>query len=175
MLRLSRGNKDGRSTDDSTHEESEKDSKKSKHKIRSSSRNSPTVVCDLSEESPTKIKIINVSNISTENKGGNVSKIELSSDSIEKTQHLKPLDFTEDSQMSDTLDIALPADEPLPPKINPVESEGTVLCQLEPNRETSNVSNSEEPGKGDSEKTHSLKDDVKQSDEKKPPPPSPRY
>lgn len=48
--------------------------KKSKHLTRTSSRNSPSlsesskVVCDVSEESPTKIKIINVSNLSLDKK-----------------------------------------------------------------------------------------------------------
>jgi hypothetical protein len=107
MLRLSRGPRDSRSTDDSTQEEPEKDAKKSKHRTRTSSRNSPlvspTVVCDMSEGSPTKIKIINVSHLSTESKGTKSVSEEVSEPKSEN--------ILEISQASDTLDIALPTED----------------------------------------------------------------
>lgn len=114
-FRLGRSGKDSRSTDDSAHEESEKESKKSKHRSRTSSKNSPlvspNVVCDVSGDSPTKIKIINVSHMSTENKFESISKID-----SDKTEHLDekisvPIEILEDSQSSQTLDIALPAEQ----------------------------------------------------------------
>lgn len=109
MLRLSRGPRDSRSTDDSTQEEQEKDTKKSKHRTRTSSRNSPlvspSVVCDVSEGSPTKIKIINVSHLNTENKGAKPAS-EGVADNESKSEQILEI-----SQTSDTLDIALPTEE----------------------------------------------------------------
>lgn len=115
MFRLSRSGKDSRSTDDSAHEESEKESKKSKHRSRTSSKNSPlvspTVVCDVSGDSPTKIKIINVSHMSVENKMESVAKID--SDKTEKLEEktVAPIEILEDSQSSQTLDISLPVEQ----------------------------------------------------------------
>lgn len=112
MFRLGRSGKDSRSTDDSAHEESEKESKKSKHRSRTSSKNSPlvspTVVCDVSGDSPTKIKIINVSHMNVENKLESVAKID--SDKTEKFEEktVAPIEILDDSQSSQTLDIALP-------------------------------------------------------------------
>lgn len=115
MFRLGRSGKDSRSTDDSAHEESEKESKKSKHRSRTSSKNSPlvspTVVCDVSGDSPTKIKIINVSHMSVENKLESVAKID--SDKTEKLEEktVAPIEILDDSQSSQTLDIALPDEQ----------------------------------------------------------------
>lgn len=115
MFRLGRSGKDSRSTDDSAHEESEKESKKSKHRSRTSSKNSPlvspTVVCDVSGDSPTKIKIINVSHMSVENKLEIVAKID--SDKTEKLEEktVAPIEILDDSQSSQTLDIALPDEQ----------------------------------------------------------------
>ncbi|KAG8301162.1 hypothetical protein J6590_059567 [Homalodisca vitripennis] len=122
LKRLNRVPRESRSTDDSAHEESEKETKKSKHRTRTSSKNSPlvspTVICDMSEDSPTKIKIINVSHISTEKGGGSVTKV--TSDEVvnERSQELIANQAQDDSQISDTLDIALPADDP-PPQVTP--------------------------------------------------------
>ncbi|XP_054284008.1 apoptotic chromatin condensation inducer in the nucleus isoform X2 [Macrosteles quadrilineatus] len=105
--RLSRMPRDSRSTDESTQEETEKDTKKSKHRTRTSSRNSPlvspTVVCDMSEGSPTKIKIINVSHLNTENKSAKQAGEVVDTES--KSEQILEL------SQSDTLDIALPNEE----------------------------------------------------------------
>lgn len=174
MLRLSRGNKDGRSTDDSTHDESEKDTKKSKHKTRTSSRNSPlvspTVVCDLSEDSPTKIKIINVGNINSESKTGNVPK----PDGVGEIQEQKAIEIQEDSQMSDTLDIALPVDEPPPPKQPEAVEEKIVSDSNESKITVTSAGTNEDLGKSVSEKSD-VRDDTKQFSPKKSTSASPRY
>lgn len=66
----------------------------------------------MSGDSPTKIKIINVSHKSTENKFECVAKIDSDNAENDEDKMSVPIIILEDSQSSQMLDIALPAEQP---------------------------------------------------------------